>query len=73
MYTLGKMHAADGHNDNDDDNDNKDGNLFYNAVALTSIKVLQSVNNFHNDRSMTKADNKRLWPLRHQAFKEYGV
>jgi len=22
---------------------------------------------------MTKADNKRLWPLRHQAFKEYGI
>jgi len=64
MYTLGKMHAADGHNDNDDDNDNKDGDLFYDAAALTYDQSPVVRKYFHNDRSRTLPSNKGLWPLR---------
>jgi hypothetical protein len=65
MSTLGKMRAADG-NDNDGHNDNNDSDLFYDAVALTREY-------FHNDRSRIRPSNKRLWPLRYQAFKGYGI
>jgi hypothetical protein len=73
MYTLGKMHAADGHNDNDDDNDNKDGDLFYDAAALTYDQSPVVRKYFHNDRSRTLPSNKGLWPLRYQAYKELGI
>ena len=72
MATLEKMHAtaADA---NDSDSDNKDGDLFYDAVALTYDQSPAVREYFHNDRSRTRHHNKRLWPLRYQAFKEYRI
>ena len=66
MATLEKMHAtADA---NDPDIDNKGGNLFYDAVQSPLVREY-----FHNDRSRTRPSNKSLWPLRYQAFKDYGI
>jgi hypothetical protein len=72
MATLEKMHAtaADA---NDSDSDNKGGDLFYDAVALTYDQSPAVREYFHNDRSRTRHHNKRLWPLRYQAFKEYRI
>jgi len=52
-----------------EDNDN----VFYDAVALTYDQSPTVREYFHNDRSRTRLDNKSLWPLRYQAFKEYGI
>lgn len=68
MSTLGKMRAAAG----DDDNVNG-GDLFYDAVALTYDQSPTVREYFHNDRSMTQPSNKRLWPLRYQAYKDYCI
>ena len=68
MSTLGKMRAAAG----DDDNVNG-GDLFYDAVALTYDQSPAVREYFHNDRSMTQPSNKRLWPLRYQAYKDYCI
>jgi len=73
---LGKMHAADDH-----DNDNKDSDLFYDAVALTYDQSPVVREYLHSDRSRIiicndlakQTNNKHLWSLRHQAFKELGV
>jgi hypothetical protein len=73
MNTLGKMYATADSNDNDGHNDNNDGDLFYDAVALTYDQSPVVREYFHNDRSRTRPDNKHLWPLRYQAFKEYGI
>jgi hypothetical protein len=51
--------------------DNED--LFYDAVALTYDLCTMVREYFHNDRSSTQHDNKRLWPQRYQAFKELGI
>jgi hypothetical protein len=48
-------------------------NLFYDAVALTYDISPMVCEYFHNDRSRTRHHNKRLWPLRYQAFKEYRI
>jgi hypothetical protein len=68
MATLGKMHAGDGN-----DNDDNAGDLFYDVVALTYDQSPAVREYFHNDRSRTQPSNKRLWPLRYQAYKELGV
>jgi hypothetical protein len=47
--------------------------LFYDAVALTYDQSAAVREYFHNDRSRTRLDNKRLWPLRYQAYKELSV
>jgi hypothetical protein len=52
-----------------EDNDN----VFYDAVALTYDQSPTVREYFHNDRSRTRLDNKSLWPLRYQAFKEYRI
>jgi len=72
MAMLAKMHAiaADA---NDPDSDNKDGDLFYAAVASTYDQSPVVREYLHNDRSRTRHHNKRLWPLRYQAFKEYRI
>jgi len=51
----------------------KNEDLFYDAVALTYDQSPAVREYFHNDRSMTRPSNKRLWPVRYQAFKEFGV
>jgi hypothetical protein len=68
ITTLRKIHAAEGNG-----NDNKDGDLFYDAVAMTYDQSPVVREYFHNDRSRTQPSNKGLWPLRYQAFKEYGI
>jgi hypothetical protein len=72
MATLEKIHAtaADA---NDPDGDNKDGDLFYDAVAMTYDQSPIVCKYFHNDRSRTRPGNKCLWPLSYQALKEFGV
>jgi hypothetical protein len=52
-----------------EDNDN----VFYDAVALTYDHSPVVHEYFHNDRSRTRLDNKSLWPLRYQAYKDYGI
>ena len=47
--------------------------LFYDAVALTYDRSPIVREYFHNNRYMTQPDNKRLWPLRYQAFKEFRI
>jgi hypothetical protein len=71
MASLEKMHATA--HDNDHDSDNKGRDLFYAAVALTYDQSPVVREYFHNNRSRTRSDNKGLWPLRYQAFKEYGI
>ena len=69
MATLEKMHATTDAHDND--SDNKDGDLFYDVVALTYDQNPLVREYFHNDRSRTQPSNKGLWPLRYQAYKDY--
>ena len=71
MYTLGKMHATTDANDRD--SDNNDGDLFYDAVALTYDQSPVVREYFHNDRSRTQPSNKGLWSLGYQAYKDYGI
>jgi hypothetical protein len=48
-------------------------NIFYSAVANAFDHSETIREYFHNNRSRTQSDNKSLWPLRYQAYKEYGV
>ena len=55
----------------EDDDDN--GNIFYDAIA-NAFDHSQTVRKyFHDDRSKTQSDNKRLWLLRYQSYKEFGI
>ena len=65
------VHTTDGNITINTAEDNDD--LFYDAVALTYDQSPAVREYFHNDRSMTRPSNKRLWPLHYQAFKEYGI
>jgi hypothetical protein len=71
MNTLRNMRVADGNNNGG--NYNRDGDLFYDAVAMAYDQSPAVREYFHNDRSRTRPSNKRLWPLRYRAFKELGV
>jgi hypothetical protein len=65
------VHTTDGDVTVDTAEDNDD--LFYDAVALTYDQSPLVREYLHNDRSRTRPDNKRLWPLRFRSYKEYGI
>jgi len=55
------------------DHGNDNDNIFYTAAANAFDHSPTVREYFHNNRSRTQSDNKSLWPLRYQAYKEYGV
>jgi hypothetical protein len=65
------IHTTDGDVTVNTAEDNDD--LFYDAIALTYDLSPMVREYFHNDRSRTRPDNKRLWPLHFRAYKEYGI
>jgi hypothetical protein len=52
---------------------NDENILFYAAVANAFDHSPTVREYFHNNRSRTQSDNKTLWPLHYQAYKEYGI
>jgi hypothetical protein len=48
-------------------------NIFYTATANAFDHSPTVREYFHDNRSRIKPDNKSLWPLRYQAYKEYGI
>jgi hypothetical protein len=48
-------------------------NIFYTAIANALDHSPTVREYFHDNRSRIKPDNKSLWPLHYQAYKEYGV
>jgi hypothetical protein len=63
------IHINPKDNDNDDNNDN----IFYDAAANAFDHSPTVREYFHDNHSRTQSSNKRLWPLRYQAYKEYGI
>ena len=50
-----------------------DDHIFYDTV-MTAYDQSQMVRDyFGNDASRIRPENKKLWPLRYQAYKEYGI
>jgi hypothetical protein len=56
----------------DSDNNNNDGYLFFHAVRMAYDQSEYVRKYFRNNPSKINPDNKCLWPLRYQAYKEYG-
>src|SRR5207248_81780 len=53
---------------------NDGNNVFFYAVAANAFDHSPTVREyFHNNRSRITPNNKSLWPLRYQAYKEYGI
>jgi hypothetical protein len=48
-------------------------NIFYTATANAFDHSPTVREYFHDNRSRTRSDNKSLWPLRYQAYKEFGI
>jgi hypothetical protein len=48
-------------------------NIFYTAVANAFDHSPTVREYFHDNRSRIKPDNKSLWPLRYQAYKQFGI
>jgi hypothetical protein len=57
----------------EDDADDDNGNIFYDAIANAFDHSQRVRKYFHDDRSRTQSDNKRLWLLRYQSYKEFGI
>jgi hypothetical protein len=54
-------------------NNNHDGCLFYHAVRMAYDQSEDVRTYFRNNPSKINSNNKSLWPLCYQAYKEYGV
>jgi hypothetical protein len=64
--------------DYDDDvvsnnNNNNNDELFYNAVRMAYDQSEDVRRYFRNNASRINPNNKRLWPLRYQAYKQFGI
>jgi hypothetical protein len=58
---------------NFESDNNDDGCLFYHAVRMTYDQSEDVRTYFRNNPSKINPNNKSLWPLRYQAYKEYCV
>jgi hypothetical protein len=54
-------------------NNNNYDELFYNAVRMAYDQSEDVRKYFNNNPSRISPKNKTLWPLRYQAYKEYGI
>jgi hypothetical protein len=69
LYAISKIDTADIHLNPEYDN----VSIFY-AATVNSFDHSQTVREyFHNNRSRINPNNKSLWPLCHQAYKEFGI
>lgn len=55
------------------DSDTDDGHLFYHAVRMAYDQSEDVRTYFRNNPSKINPNNAALWPLRYQAYKEYGI